>query len=107
METTTIIFIICLFVALIVGYLFFYFKDKDSIAKMNPAEKEENKELLPLRLQAYELRDRRKRKAQEAAQRAPVWMVIPLALCFMPAMAAVVVASSLAKIRKASRSQRP
>lgn len=48
-----------------------------------------------LRLQAYELRDHRKRKAQEAAQRAPVWMVIPLALCFMPAMAAVVVVPSI------------
>jgi tight adherence protein C len=48
-----------------------------------------------LRLQATELRANRKLKAQEAAQRAPVLMVIPLALCFMPAMAAVVIVPSI------------
>lgn len=48
-----------------------------------------------LRLQAAELRAERRVKAQEAAQRAPVLMVIPLALCFMPAMAAVVIVPSI------------
>jgi tight adherence protein C len=48
-----------------------------------------------LRLQAAELRAERRLRAQEAAQRAPVLMVIPLALCFMPAMAAVVIVPSI------------
>lgn len=55
METTTIIFICCVLVAIFVGYLFFYYKDKDKLGKMMTAqEREANKELLPLRLQAYE-----------------------------------------------------
>lgn len=47
-----------------------------------------------LRLQAAELRKERHLRAQEAAQRAPFLMTIPLALCFMPAMIAVVVVPS-------------
>ena len=39
-------------------------------------------------------RDRRLR-AQERAAKAPVYMIIPLALCFMPAMVAVVVVPSI------------
>ena len=45
-----------------------------------------------MRLQAGELRETRRLKAKEAASRAPILMTIPLALCFMPAMGAVIVA---------------
>ncbi|GAB4320741.1 MAG: hypothetical protein Kow0010_00690 [Dehalococcoidia bacterium] len=48
-----------------------------------------------LRLQAEDLRAIRRQRAQEAAQRAPVLMTIPLVLCFMPAMGAVVVIPSV------------
>ncbi len=48
-----------------------------------------------LRLQADELRAARRERAQTAAQRAPVLMTIPLSLCFMPAMGAVVVVPSI------------
>jgi tight adherence protein C len=48
-----------------------------------------------LRIQAAELRADRRVKAQEAAQRVPVMMAIPLALCFLPAMVAVVVVPSI------------
>ena len=48
-----------------------------------------------LRIQASELRAERRIRAQEAAQKVPVMMAIPLALCFLPAMVAVVVVPSL------------
>ncbi len=48
-----------------------------------------------LRVQAEELRLKRRQRAQEAAQRAPVLMTIPLALCFLPAMGAVVIVPSI------------
>jgi len=48
-----------------------------------------------LRLQADELRAARRERAQTAAQRAPVLMTIPLSLCFMPAMGAVIVVPSI------------
>jgi tight adherence protein C len=48
-----------------------------------------------LRIQASEMRTVRRMRAQEAAQKAPVWMVIPLALCFIPAMVAVVIVPSI------------
>lgn len=48
-----------------------------------------------LRRQAEELRQLRWQRAQMAAQRAPVLMTIPLALCFLPAMVAVVVVPSV------------
>lgn len=48
-----------------------------------------------LRTQAEELRLIRRQRAQEAAQRAPVWMTIPLIFCFLPAMAAVIIVPSL------------
>lgn len=48
-----------------------------------------------IRLQAKELRALRRTRAQEAAQRAPVLMVIPLVFCFLPAMFAVLVVPSL------------
>ena len=48
-----------------------------------------------LRTQAGELRLARRQRAQEAAQRAPVLMTIPLALCFLPAMVAVVIVPSI------------
>lgn len=48
-----------------------------------------------LRVQANELRTVRRQRAQMAAQRAPALMTIPLALCFLPAMVAVVVVPSI------------
>jgi tight adherence protein C len=48
-----------------------------------------------LRRQAEDLRALRRQRAQQAAQRAPVLMTIPLALCFLPAMGAVVVVPSI------------
>lgn len=48
-----------------------------------------------LRQQAEELRVARRQRAQVAAQRAPVLMTIPLALCFLPATAAVVIVPSI------------
>ncbi len=48
-----------------------------------------------MRIQAAELRTMRRLKAQEAAAKAPIWMTIPLALCFMPAMGAVIVVPSI------------
>jgi tight adherence protein C len=48
-----------------------------------------------LRLQSEDLRADRRERAQSAAQRAPVLMTIPLVLCFMPAMGAVVVVPSI------------
>jgi tight adherence protein C len=47
-----------------------------------------------LRVQAQDLRMLRRQRAQEAAQRAPVLMTIPMASCFLPAMAAVVIIPS-------------
>jgi tight adherence protein C len=51
-----------------------------------------------LRIQAAELRELRKLKAQEAAARAPILMTIPLALCFLPAMVAVIVVPSILNV---------
>jgi tight adherence protein C len=51
-----------------------------------------------LRIQAAEMRETRRLKAQEAAARAPIWMTIPLALCFMPAMGAVIVVPSIVNL---------
>jgi tight adherence protein C len=48
-----------------------------------------------MRRQAKELRTLRRQRIQEAAQRAPVKMTIPLATCFLPAMAAIVVVPSI------------
>jgi tight adherence protein C len=48
-----------------------------------------------LRLQSEDLRADRRERAQSAAQRAPVLMTIPLVVCFMPAMGAVVVVPSI------------
>ncbi|MQA00922.1 MAG: hypothetical protein GEU80_16650 [Dehalococcoidia bacterium] len=48
-----------------------------------------------MRRQAEELRLARRQRAQVAAQRAPVLMTIPLALCFLPAMVAVVIVPSI------------
>jgi tight adherence protein C len=51
-----------------------------------------------LRLQAAELRAARRLKAQEAAARVPILMTIPLALCFLPAMVAVIVVPSILRM---------
>lgn len=51
-----------------------------------------------LRLQAAELRQARLLKARETAAKAPIWMTIPLATCFMPALGAVIVVPSILKL---------
>jgi tight adherence protein C len=48
-----------------------------------------------LRIQGQELRQTRWQRAHEAAQKAPVLMTIPLALCFLPAIVAVVIVPSV------------
>jgi tight adherence protein C len=48
-----------------------------------------------LRRQAEDLRVARRQRAQLAAARAPVLMTIPMALCFLPAMVAVVIVPSI------------
>ena len=48
-----------------------------------------------LRIQAKDLREIRRTRAQEAAQKAPVKMTIPLALCFLPAMGSVIVVPAI------------
>jgi tight adherence protein C len=48
-----------------------------------------------LRKQAEDMRVMRRLRAQEAANRAPILMTIPLVLCFLPAMAAVVIVPSI------------
>lgn len=48
-----------------------------------------------LRRQSEELRFLRRQRAEEAAQKAPVKMTIPLALCFLPAIGAVVMVPSV------------
>ncbi len=48
-----------------------------------------------LRVQAGDLRVLRRQRAQAAAQRAPVMMTIPMTLCFLPAMGAVVIVPSI------------
>lgn len=48
-----------------------------------------------MRRQARELRLLRRQRIREAAERAPVKMTIPLATCFLPAMAAVVIVPSI------------
>ena len=53
-----------------------------------------------LRRQSEELRAQRRQRAQIAAQKAPVKMTIPLALCFLPAMAAVVVVPSMLNLMR-------
>ena len=51
-----------------------------------------------MRQLADDIRLLRWQRAQEAAQKAPVWMTIPLALFFLPAMVAVVVVPSALNI---------
>jgi tight adherence protein C len=51
-----------------------------------------------LRVQAEDLRTLRRQRAEEAAQRAPVLMTIPMSLCFLPAMGAVVIVPSILNV---------
>ena len=48
-----------------------------------------------LRMQAVDLRVARRRRAEQAARRAPVLMTIPLVACFVPAMAIIVIVPTL------------
>jgi tight adherence protein C len=47
-----------------------------------------------LRVQAEDVREGRRTRAREAAQRAPVLMTIPLAVCFVPALFVVILVPS-------------
>lgn len=53
-----------------------------------------------LRRLADELRAQRRQRAELAAQKAPVKMTIPLALCFLPAIGAVVIVPSILNLLK-------
>lgn len=48
-----------------------------------------------LRMQSDDLRVARREKARQAAMRAPVMMVIPLVVCFLPAMGVVILVPSI------------
>lgn len=48
-----------------------------------------------LRMQSDDLRVARREKARQAAMRAPVMMVIPLVVCFLPAMGVVILVPSV------------
>ncbi len=48
-----------------------------------------------LRMQAVDLRMARRRRAEQAARRAPVLMTLPLVTCFVPAMGIIVITPSL------------
>jgi len=53
-----------------------------------------------LRVQAADLRTERRLRAQEAAQKAPVYMVIPLATCFLLVMVTVVIVPAVLNLLK-------
>ena len=48
-----------------------------------------------LRMQSEDLRVTRREKARQKAMQAPVLMVIPMVVCFLPAMAVVILVPSV------------
>jgi len=54
-----------------------------------------------LRVQSGELREKRRQRAEEAAMKLPTKVILPLALCILPAMMILVVGPSIVQIARA------
>jgi tight adherence protein C len=53
-----------------------------------------------LRVQSHELREKRRQRAEEAAMKLPTKVILPLALCILPAMLLLVVGPSIVQIAR-------
>jgi len=53
-----------------------------------------------LRVQASEIRDKRQRRAEEAAMKVPVKIVFPLILCILPCLMAIIIGPAIVQISR-------